>query len=82
MKDQTFKEEIKVSGQQLVATVKKLVHETNIRKITIKNEKGEILFDLPMTAASIGVILLPVLAALGAVAALVANCTIEIEKVK
>ena len=82
MTEQTFKEEIKVSGQQLVETVKKLVHEANIRKITIKNEKGEILFDLPMTAASIGVLLLPVVAALGAVAALVTNCTIEVEKVK
>jgi hypothetical protein len=82
MNEQTFKEEIKVSGQQLVETVKKLVHEANIRKITIKNEKGEILFDLPMTAASIGVLLLPVVAALGAVAALVTNCTIEVEKVK
>ncbi len=82
MTDQTFKEEIKVSGQQLVETVKKLVHEANIRKITIKNEKGEILFELPMTATAVGVILLPVLAALGAVAALVTNCTIEVEKVK
>ena len=82
MTEQTFKEEIKVSGQQLVETVKKLIHETNTRKITIKNEKGEILFELPMTATAVGVILLPVLAALGAVAALVSNCTVEVEKVK
>lgn len=82
MTDQTFKEEIKVSGQQLVETVKKLVHEANIRKITIKNEKNEVLFELPMTATAVGVILLPVLAALGAVAALVTNCTIEVEKTK
>jgi hypothetical protein len=73
---------LKVTGEQLVTTVKRLVKEANIRKITIKNEKGEVLFELPMTATSIGVILLPVLAALGAVAALVANCTIEVEKVK
>jgi len=82
MTEQTFKEEIKVSGQQLVETVKKLVHEANTRKITIKNEKGEVLFELPMTATAVGVILLPVLAALGAVAALVSNCTVEVEKVK
>ena len=78
----TFKEELKVSGEQLVDTVKRLVKEANVRKLIIKNEKGETLMEIPVTVASVGAILLPVLAALGALAALVTNCTIEVIKVK
>ena len=78
----TLKEELKVSGDQLVATVKNLVKEANVRRIIIKNEKGEQLIVIPVTAATVGAILLPVLAALGALAAMVTNCTIEVEKIK
>ncbi len=81
-KEKTFKEEIKVSGQQLVETVKKLVHEGNIRRLIIKNEKGETLIEIPVTVATVGAILLPIIAALGAIAALATNCTIEVIKVK
>ncbi len=80
--EKTFKEELKVSGEQLVETVKKLVKETNVRRVIIKNEKGESLIEIPATFAAVGTILLPVLAALGAIAALVTNCTVEVEKVK
>jgi hypothetical protein len=80
--EKTFKEELKISGDQLVKTVKKLVCETNVRHLVIKNEKGEALLEIPVTAASVGAILLPVLAALGALAALVTNCTVEVIKVK
>ncbi|MDP2683838.1 MAG: DUF4342 domain-containing protein [bacterium] len=80
--EKTFKEELKVSGEQLVETCKKLVKEANVRKIIIKNEKGESLMEIPVTVASVGAILLPVLAALGALAALVTNCTIDVIKVK
>lgn len=80
--EKTFKEELKVSGDQLVETVKKLVRETNVRRVIIKNEKGETLIEVPATVAAVGTILLPVLAALGAIAALVTNCTVEVEKVK
>jgi len=82
LEQSTFKEEIKVSGQQLVETVKKLVHEANVRSLVIKNEKGERLIEIPVTAASVGAILLPVLAAIGALAALVTNCQIDVIKVK
>ncbi|XOU94902.1 MAG: DUF4342 domain-containing protein [Candidatus Kerfeldbacteria bacterium] len=78
----SLKEELKVSGDQLVATVKKLVKEANVRRLIIKNEKGEQLIVIPVSAATVGVILLPVLAALGALAAMVTNCTIEVEKIK
>ncbi|MBU0964607.1 DUF4342 domain-containing protein [Patescibacteria group bacterium] len=80
--EKTFKEEMKVTGDQLVATIKKLVKEANVRSLIIKNEKGEQLIEIPVTAATVGAILLPVLAAIGAIAALVTNCTIDVIKVK
>jgi len=80
--EKTFKEELKVTGDQLVDTVKKLVKEANVRRLIIKNEKGEELMTIPVTVAGVGAILLPVLAAIGALAALVTNCTIEVIKVK
>ena len=80
--NKTFEEEIKVTGQQLVDTVKKLIHEANVRHIIIKNEKGEKLIEIPVTVAGVGALLLPVLAALGAIAALVTNCTIVVVKEK
>ena len=76
----TFEEEIKVTGQQLVDTVKKLIHEANVRHLIIKNEKGEKLIEVPVSVAGVGALLLPVLAALGAIAALVTNCTIVVVK--
>lgn len=81
-KKKTFKEEIKVTGQQLVDTIKKLIHEANVRRLIIKNEKGETLMEIPVSVAGIGAILLPVLAAVGALAALVTNCTVEVIKEK
>ena len=78
--EKTFKEEIKVSGDQLVQTVKKLAHEANIRRLIIKNEEGKTLLEIPLSFGAVGAILLPTVAALGALAALVTNCTIEIHK--
>ncbi|MFA5134637.1 MAG: DUF4342 domain-containing protein [Patescibacteria group bacterium] len=80
--EKTFKEELKVSGEQLVETVKKLIREANVRRLNIKNERGDTIMEIPVTVASVGAILLPVLAALGALAALVTDCRIEIEKIK
>ncbi len=73
-------EEFKVSGEKLLAKVKELIHEGNIRRIIIKNEKGETLVEFPLTVGAIGAVLVPVLAAVGTIAALVANCTIVVEK--
>jgi len=72
-------EEFKVAGEDVVKTVKKLIAEGNARKITIKNEKGESIVEFPVTVGAIGALLLPALAAVGAVAALVAKCTIVVE---
>lgn len=80
--EKTFTEEFRVSGQQLVETVKKLVHEANVRHLIIKNESGEKLIEVPVSVAGVGALLLPVLAALGALAALVASCTIVVVKEK
>ena len=74
-------EELQVSGEVLVARVKELVHEGNIRRIIIKNEEGKTLIEIPLTLGVVGIVLLPVWAAIGAVAALVADCTIVVEKV-
>jgi CBS domain-containing protein len=80
--EKTFTEEIKVTGTQLVETVKKLVHEANIRRLIIKNEKGDTVIEIPVSVATVGVLLLPVLAALSAIAAVVTNCTIVVVKTK
>ena len=73
-------EEYQVSGESLVAKVKELVHEGNIRRIIINNEEGKTLIEVPLTLGVVGAALLPVWAAIGAIAALVTNCTIIVEK--
>ena len=75
-----FTEELKVEGKELVETVKRIIHEGNVRRITIKNEQGQNILEFPLTAGVIGVALLPVWAAIGAVMALAANCTIVVER--
>lgn len=73
-------EEFKVDGEELLSKVKKLIHEGNIRRITIKNDEGKTVFEIPLTIGAIGFVLLPTLAAVGAVAALLTKCSILVEK--
>ena len=81
MEEEKFtKEEFKVTGEDVLKTIKKLVKEGNVRRIIIKNEEDKVLLEFPLTVGVIGVALLPVWAAIGAVAALVTNCTIVVEK--
>jgi hypothetical protein len=75
-----YKSEFKVTGEELLAKIKELIHEGNVRKIIIKNEKGDTYLEIPVTIGVIGAILAPVFAAVGALAALAANFTIEVEK--
>jgi len=79
----TTKEKFTVSGSQLVDKVKQLIHEGNIRKVRLLHE-GRTVFEIPLTigapATAIVILAAPVLAALGAFAALVTECTIEVEK--
>jgi len=74
------KEEFKVSGADLIEKIKELVKEGNVRKIIVKNENGKQLTEIPLNLGVIGVILLPALAALGAIVVLAANYTIEVIK--
>lgn len=74
-------EEHKVSGERLLSRVKELVHEGNIRRVTIKNERGHTLMEVPLSVGVVGAVLLPIWVAIGAVAALAANYTLVVEKV-
>jgi len=69
-------EEYKVKGEQLLEKVKELVHEGNVRRLIIRNEDGRTLIEVPLTVGVVGALFAPVWAALGAVAALVASCSI------
>jgi len=81
-KERTWTEEIQTTGEELVAKVKELVHEGNIRRIVIKDGEGKTLVEIPLTIGVIGALLLPVWAAIGAIAALVSECTILVERVE
>lgn len=78
--EKSWTEEIQTTGEDLVGKVKEIVHEGNIRRIIIKNEEGKTLIEVPLTLGVIGAVLLPVWAAIGAIAALVTDCTILVEK--
>jgi len=75
-----FKEEIKVSGGKVVETIKKLIKEGNARRIIIKNETGKTVMEIPLTVGAVGALLLPTLAAVGALAALLTKCTLVVIK--
>ncbi|MDD5110553.1 MAG: DUF4342 domain-containing protein [Patescibacteria group bacterium] len=80
MPSQSKREEFKVSGGDVINKIKALVKEGNVRRIIIKNEKGETILEFPLTIGVVGVALIPIWAAIGAIAALVANCTIVVER--
>ena len=74
------KETIKVKGEQLLKTVKNLINEGNVRRITIKDKNGKQIIIIPLTIGVIGAVFAPVLAAVGAIAALVTECSITVER--
>ena len=76
-----FREEFRVSGEQLVTTVKKMLHEGNVRHIVIKQE-GSTIMEMPLTFGVVGVLAAPVLAALGALGALIGQCSIEVVRLE
>ncbi len=76
----TRKEEFQVDGDKLIAKIKELVHEGNIRSIVIKNEEGRVLIDIPLTIGVVGALVAPQLAAIGAIAALITKSTILVER--
>ena len=73
-------EEFRVKGEELLIKFKQLVHEGNIRRIIIKDKDGKILIEFPLTIGVVGLVLAPTLAAVGAIAALVTEATIVVEK--
>lgn len=75
-----FYEEIKVAGKDLVEKVKSILHEGNVRRIILKDDKGHTFLEIPLTIAAVGVLAAPLLAGLGAIAALVANFTLVVER--
>lgn len=77
---QHFVEEIQVLGRDLVDKVKSLIHEGNVQRIIVKDEHGNTFVEIPVTVAAVGAILAPLLAALGAISALVAKFTIVVER--
>jgi hypothetical protein len=75
---QDFVEEVQVLGRDLVEKVKSLIHEGNVQRIIVKDEQGNTFMEIPVTLAAIGAILAPLLAALGAISALVAKFSIVV----
>jgi len=77
----THSEEFKISGSEILSKIKDLIHEGNIRRIILKDENGKTFLEIPLTVGLVGAALAPILAAIGAAAALVTKMTIVVEKV-
>jgi len=75
-------EEFKVNGGEILNKVKEIIHEGNVRRIILKDEQGKTFMELPLTVGVVGALIAPVLAAVGAVAALASNLTIVVEKIE
>jgi Domain of unknown function (DUF4342) len=73
-------EEFHVNGEELIAKIKDLIHQGNIRRIIIKDKNGKVLIEFPLTFGVVGAVLVPTLAAVGAIAALIGEATIIVEK--
>jgi hypothetical protein len=77
---QSHTEEFRVSGEELLGRIKELIHAGNIRRVTIKNKDGQTIVEFPVTVGVVGALLAPSLAAVGAIAALVGEATVVVEK--
>jgi hypothetical protein len=81
MPEEKFRtEEFHVNGEELLGKIKGLVHEGNIRRIIIKNKEGAVVMEIPLTFGVVGALLAPSLAAVGAIAALLTEATVVVEK--
>jgi hypothetical protein len=78
--DRTHTETFKIDGGKVLDTIKDLIHQGNIRRIILKNEDGKTLIEIPFTLGLVGAALLPVFAAVGALAAVVTRMVIVVEK--
>ncbi len=80
VKERVRTEEFRVEGEKLIAKIKELVHEGNIRRISIKDKEGKTVMEIPVTIGVVGILLAPQLAAIGAIAALLTEATVVVEK--
>lgn len=76
----THWEEVSVAADNLIVRIKELIADGNVKRIVVRNDKGEHLLEIPVTVAAVGTLLAPYLAALGAIAAIATRATIEIER--
>lgn len=79
-KAQSGRDKFRVAGDKVIATIRELIHEGNVRRVVIKNDDGRTLIEFPVTIGVAGAVLVPVWAAVGAIAAIVTDCTIEVER--
>jgi uncharacterized protein DUF4342 len=79
MADKKVWDSIKADGDQIVEKLRTLIHEGNVRRVRVKHD-GRVVAEFPLTAGVIGVVVAPVLAAIGALAAMLKDCTIEVER--
>ena len=80
MSEKTYTEEFRVEGEKIISKIKELLHEGNIRKVIIKDKDEKVLMEIPVTIGVVGVLIAPQLAALGAIAALLTEATVVVEK--
>jgi Domain of unknown function (DUF4342) len=80
--EKTWTEEFRVTGGEILTKIKEIIHEGNVRRIILKDEHGKIFLEIPLTVGVVGALIAPVLAAVGAIAALVSNLTILVERVE
>ena len=78
--EKVHSEEFRVNGEELISKIKQLFHEGNIRRIIIKDKDGKTVMEIPLTIGVVGVLLAPTLAAVGAIAALLTEATVVVEK--
>ncbi len=82
MSEKIHTEEFRVNGEELLAKVKQILHEGKIRRVIIKDKDGKVVMEIPMTLGVVGALIAPQLAAIGAIAALVTEATVVVEKVE
>jgi hypothetical protein len=75
-------EEFRVTGGEILNKIKEVIHEGNARKIILKDENGKVFMEIPLTVGVVGALVAPILAAVGAIAALASNLTIVVEKIE
>jgi hypothetical protein len=78
--EKVHSEEFRVNGEELISRIKNLIKEGNIRRVIIKDKEGKIVFEIPLTLGVVGALIAPQLAAIGAIAALLTEATVVVEK--